>query len=112
MVERLKEYLSELEAEKQEIENSSDAELIAKMVEEYKAQLEADFSAKKAKSLADKAVEIAVMSRYLDKEILVEAERAAQEALMQAEELSNSVANEGTEGEGFHFSEEVSIENL
>ena len=98
MVERLNEILTELEGEKVVLETSSDDEIIEKMVSDYKAQLEADFSAKKERNIADKEVEIAVIKRFLEKEKLIEAEKAALELANSflSEELSETSNSEET----------------
>lgn len=108
MVERLNEILNELESEKVVLEASSDEEVIEQMVLEYKTKLTAEFSAKKERNIADKEVEISVIKRYLEKEKLIEAERAALELAnsFRSEEIcAESTTEEITEGGVVPFAE-------
>ena len=108
MVERLNEILNELESEKVVLEASSDEEVIEQMVLEYKTKLTAEFSAKKERNIADKEVEISVIKRYLEKEKLIEAERAALELAnsFRSEEIcAESTTEEIAEGGVVPFAE-------
>lgn len=82
MVERLNEYLAKLESEKVDIENADVEEVIKQMVSDYEASVRADFANKRAKSLADKEIEINVFKRFIEVETL----KAAEEARFRAEQ--------------------------
>lgn len=75
MVERLNEYLAKLESEKVDIENADVEEVIKQMVSDYEASVRADFANKRAKSLADKEIEINVFKRFIEVETLKEEAR-------------------------------------
>ena len=81
MVERLNEYLAKLESEKVDIENADVEEVIKQMVSDYEASVRADFANKRAKSLADKEIEINVFKRFIEVETL-----KAEEARFRAEQ--------------------------
>ena len=80
MVERLNEYLAKLESEKVDIENADVEEVIKQMVSDYEASVRSDFANKRAKSLADKEIEINVFKRF------IEVEKAEEEARFRAEQ--------------------------
>ena len=65
MVEKLKNYRAELEAEKCTVEAKDNSIEIETLVNEYRAKLEAEFEAKRAEDLSKITSDIECLTRYI-----------------------------------------------
>lgn len=96
MLVNIDEYLKILVNEKQEIENRNDEEHIRMLVAEYEQKVREEEATKKAKELAEKETQIAVLEQIIASEKEKEEARRAQEPSFRNEngELVQGQVNE------------------
>lgn len=96
MLVNIDEYLKNLVNEKQEIENRNDEEHIRMLVAEYEQKVREEEATKKAKELAEKETQIAVLEQIIASEKEKEEVRRAQEPSFRNEngELVQGQVNE------------------
>lgn len=96
MLVNIDEYLKNLVNEKQEIENRNDEEHIRMIVAEYEQKVREEEATKKAKELAEKETQIAVLEQIIASEKEKEEARRAQEPSFRNEngELVQNQVNE------------------
>lgn len=103
MLVNIDEYLKNLVNEKQEIENRNDEEHIRMLVAEYEQKVREEEATKKAKELAEKETQIAVLEQIIASEKEKEEARRAQEPSFRNENgelVQNQVSELGFQANG------------